>query len=282
MILSFSNFQKKQIKYSVSDRFCYNVDNDDNTEIFKYLNLNAEDFVESIVGYPCQYGMWPVVKSIDDLKKVIKALDDECVKKFGNPNTPKFKIGDKVRILPKDDNLRYFPTYLSGMQKYSGQISTVCEIENGSVKLANDFWWDPKALELVDEKEESKTIDINQVRDGDYIIITNNRGIKYIVLFKCIKNSSIIRHATYNLSTEEFYFSIYGYWGELSSVSRIDYATEEEKQLLDSKLLEKGYRWNNFTKEIEGIDSSDISINIDKPETQFEAELNLFPTKKHY
>lgn len=181
---------KKQIEYQViitgNSVYCDINIIFSNSAIFDYLNLDATSFVQNIVGYPCEGG-WPEVKSLDDLKKVIKALDDECVKKFGNPNTPKFKVGDKVRILPrKYKPEEYIGVYIDEMLQYVGKISTIRKIESNSGILLNNYSciWDTKALELVDEKEESKTMDINQA--------------------------------------------------------------------------------------------------IDKPETQFEAELNLFPTKKHY
>ena len=182
---------KKQIEYQViiagNSVFCDNNKIFNNSAIFDYLNLDATDFAQNIVKYPCT-GIWPEVKSIDDLKKVIKALDDECVKKFGNPNTPKFKVGDKVRILPRVNNkYDYRGIYIDDMLHFSGKVATIEEIyADSTIKLDSNGWiWDTKALELVDEKEESKTIDIHQIK-------------------------------------------------------------------------------------------------IDKPETQFEAELNLFPTKKHY
>ena len=179
---------EQQIEYRVIVRngiFCVSI-KFDNSHIFDYLNLDAEDFVQNIVGYPCD-GEWPEVKSIDDLKKVIKALDDECIKKFGKPNTSKFKVGDKVRILPRKGKPEdYMGVYINEMLQFVGKITTIRKVNPDSIYLVeNDWAWDPKALELVDEKEESKTININQVK-------------------------------------------------------------------------------------------------IDKPETQFEAELNLFPTKKHY
>jgi hypothetical protein len=157
-----------------------------NSKIFDYLGLNAKDFVQNIVGYECD-GLWPQVKSIDDLKKVIKALDDECIKKFEKPNTSKFKVGDKVRILPRKGKPEdYTGVYIDEMLQFVGKTATIKSIvSDSSIRLVdNCCTWDPKALELIDEKEESKTMD--------------------------------------------------------------------------------------------------TSINMDKPETQFEAELNLFPTKKHY
>lgn len=219
----FFNLPERQITYRIvmcDGVYCYNRESSRNSKIFDYFGLNAKDFVQNIVGYPCE-GVWPKVKSIDDFKKVIKALDDECIKKFVKPNTSKFKVGD---------------------------------------------------------------MDINQAKDGDYLSITNNIGTKYIVLFRNINGISVTRYATYNSNANVLYFNAqknYGCWGYLSGISKVNYATEEEKRLLDSKLLEEGYRWNSFTKKLEAIDSS-TSINMDKPETQFEAELNLFPTKKHY
>ena len=189
---------KKQIKYAVAiitSVFCSNLNGDSNSEIFDYLNLDAETFTQNIVGYFCS-GIWPRVKSLDDLKKVIKALDDECVKKFGECNTPKFKVGDKVRILPrKGDPEDYIGTYIDEMLHFVGKTATIGKIyPNSSISLVNNRWtWDPKALELIDKKEEP----------------------------------------------------------------------------------------DSSTKKLEAIDSS-TSINMDKPETQFEAEVNLFPTKKHY
>jgi len=180
---------EQQIEYHVvvlDGIFCSSVFFDNST-VFDYLKLDAKNFVKSIVGY-ASGGVWPEVKSIDDLKKVIKALDDECIKKFGMPNTSKFKVGDKVRILPRKGKPEdYIGVYINEMLQFVGKITTIRSIESNSrISLADNRWtWDPKALELVDEKEESKTININQVK-------------------------------------------------------------------------------------------------IDKPETQFEAELNLFPTKKHY
>ena len=183
---------KKQIEYQViiagNSVFCDNNKIFNNSAIFDYLNLDATDFAQNIVKYPCT-GIWPEVKSIDDLKKVIKALDDECVKKFGECNTPKFKVGDKVRILPrKGDPEDYIGTYIDEMLQFVGKTATIRKVDLGSIYLVENNWmWDSKALELVDEKEKSKA-----------------------------------------------------------------------------------------------TGSPNTSMNIDKPETQFEAEVNLFPTKKHY
>ena len=282
---------KKQIEYEIvilNGVFCWAINADINSEIFDYLNLDATDFVQNIVKYPCT-GVWPKVKSIDDLKKVIKALDYECVKMFGECNTPKFKVGDKVRILPRNSDIFYTPMYTDGMTQYAGQIDTVSEIHDktGSISLEriSDYYWNPKALELVNEKEESKAMNVNQAKDGDYLSITNNNGNKYIVIFRNIKDKEVIRYATYDSDANALYFDAqknYGYWGNLSGISKVNYATEEEKQLLDSELREAGYSWNNSTKKLEAIDSPNTLINRDKPETQFEAEVNLFPTKKHY
>lgn len=280
---------KKQIEYEIlvlNGVFCCAINADVNSKIFDYLNLDATTFVQNIVGYFCS-GTWPRVKSIDDLKKVIKALDYECVKKFGECNTPKFKVGDKVKILPrKGDPEDYIGTYIDEMLQFVGKTATIRKVNPDSIYLVENKWtWDSKALELVGEKEESKTIDIHQAKDGDYISITNNIGIKYIVLFKGIEGNLVLRHATYNLCSHKLGFiktNGLKSWGTLLDISMVNYATEEEKQLLDSKLLEAGYKWNNSTKKLEAIDSPNTLINRDKPETQFEAELNLFPTKKHY
>ena len=92
-----------------------------NGRIFDELRINGSSFVESVVGYPCG-GDFPEVESLDDLKKVIKALDDECVKKFGIPDDTDGTIAinkhamldaglhtEKTQEEPKEE-LNLFPT----------------------------------------------------------------------------------------------------------------------------------------------------------------------------
>lgn len=64
-----------------------------NSQIFDILKVNGESFVKSVVGYS-RGGDFPEVNSLADLKKVIKALDDECVKKFGIPDSKSKKDSD--------------------------------------------------------------------------------------------------------------------------------------------------------------------------------------------
>lgn len=215
-----------------------------NRLIFDKLGIDAEKFIADIVGYTC-IGQWPEVKTIDDLKKVIKALDDECIKKWGMPN---------------------------------------------------------------------QNVSPYNLKNGDYIkIISTKSNISFIYLFKEMQSNRIWRHASYDLKCR--ISSVYPHYCLFNDNTKITYATEEERKLLDNALLEQGFKWNNLTKQLESIGIVDIkpkdfnvssidSLHLDtsciksqiqrlndmlmdspnyrKRETQTETELNLFPKKKHY
>lgn len=297
-----------QICFGNIGYYCF-LANTSSSKIFKELEIfDANAFVKEIVGYDCN-GKWPEVKTLDDFKKVIKALDDECIKKWGalDKNTPQFKVGDKVKILPRDDSAKYLPLYVDSMQKYTGQLATVTIVtSNGCrIDLDNSFWnWPFNALELI-TSETDETVDPDELKNGDYIKITNSLADKvtYIYIFKNMKDKKICRHVAYHLDSKAISFNPNIGW-DFTKTTKINYATEEERKLLNKALLEQGFVWNDLTKQLDFIGLIDLNVQpIDfstfknsiqkanditnllsctKEEPQTETELNLFPTKKHY
>ena len=215
-----------------------------NRLIFDKLGIDAEKFIADIVGYTGT-GQWPEVKTIDDLKKVIKALDNECIKKWGMPN---------------------------------------------------------------------QNVSPYNLKNGDYIKLTSTKfNIPSIYLFKEMQGNRLERHASYDLKHKTI--SVQPQHWLFGDSTKITYATEEERKLLDNALLERGLKWNNLTKQLDSIDSVNIdltntcsngiiaqpvdvssfrdsiervhdmfvdSLSCAKEEPQTETELNLFPKKKHY
>lgn len=252
--------------------------------IFEKLEIyDANTFVREIVGYDCR-GLWPEVKTLDDFKKVIKALDDECIKKWGalDKNTPQFKVGDKVKILSRNGSKEdYYPQYVNGMQKYAGRLATITKVTKISCQIDLDdssYYWPFNVLQLV-TSEMDETVDLHELKNGDYIKITSHllKDFSLIYIFKEVKNKSIYRHVSYDIESKTIDVNSKTWW-LFENNTKITYATEEESKLLDEALLKEGYRWNNLTKQLYNIGVA----NHTKEETQTETELNLFPKKKHY
>lgn len=313
---------ERQIEYRVvitsTGAFCYNRTGSINSEIFDYLNLDATTFTQNIVGYLCS-GEWPAVKSIDDLKKVIKALDDECIKKFEKPNIPKFKVGDKVRILPrKDSSGDYRFSYVNEMLDYVGKTATIINytfLKDSAKKWPDDGYaytlkglgwaWSSSMLKLVEDSDskEEKYIHPSQLKDGDIIKIWNKPNRSFIYIFKKYEDDCIYRYASVYLEDCSFNTNPKLHFGYSAESTKITYATEDEKKLLREILSANGYYWddNNHLlmtrpKEYDVI-TNPISPLINKYKTFVDStiykshpnskqedsdELNLFPTKKHY
>lgn len=140
-----------------------------------------------------------------------------------------------------------------------------------------------KAVKLVNENE---YLHPTELKDGDFIKIWNNLG-RFIYIFKKCENNIIYRHASFDLNCNEVNVDSSIKWGKFTKSTKITYATEEEKNLLNAALLKEGYIWINSTKELEAIqistflNFSDVSLDFIEENTNKE-ELNLFPTKKHY
>ena len=229
--------------------------------------------------------------------------------------TSQFKVGDIVKILPRDASQKFSSNYTDGMQKYEGRLARITKVTMAGYHIDLDngcYYWPFNALQL-STLETIKLVSPYELKNGDYIKITNYLfdGIPfvYVYLFKETKNNIIYRHAAYNLYDKVIDLDPTTYW-RVTNATKITYATEEERKLLDNALLERGYWWNSSTKQLDnigtvdiGIDSSNITlvdtssfrnsiqkindmitgtISCTKEEPQTETELNLFPKKKHY
>lgn len=70
---------------------------------------------------------------------------------------PKFKVGDKVKILDGSKIKNYVGFWASGMKAYIGTTALVDDVSAFGYRLAgNNFVWDERGLELVVEKKEKK------------------------------------------------------------------------------------------------------------------------------
>ena len=128
-----------------------------NDTIFKVLNLLDCKlyFVKDVVGYVTD-GSFPELKSKEDLLKLIIALDQECIKEFGNKRAitdSDFKVGDSVLILPRiKKESAYTPIYTDVMEKYAGKIAKIARVFTDSCYLdidAHAFYWSKEALRLL-------------------------------------------------------------------------------------------------------------------------------------
>ena len=217
-----------------------------------------------------------------------------------------FKIGDKVKILPKDDSTNYLPLYTYAMERYAGQLATIINISRQSCQINLDrgvYYWPFNALQLV-TSEVDKTVNPSELKNGDYIKLTNTyTKTSLIYLFKEVKDDVIYKHAAYSLSNKNISVDLDRHWF-VSKTTKINYATEEERKLLNKALLEQGFVWNDLTKQLDFIGLIDLNVQpIDfstfknsiqkatdvtnllsctEKEPQTETELNLFPKKKHY
>jgi len=311
------------IHNSLSTEHWWLINGNRNDKIFDVLKINGYSFVESIVGYPCN-GEFPEVKSLYDLKKVIKALDDECIKKFDTSDSKsksesKFKIGDKVRILPrKGSSGDYRANYVNEMLDYVGKTTTIIDYKlsnAGACKWPDDGYiytlkgfawaWNSSMLELVEDSDskEEKYIHPSQLKDGDIIKIWLEPDYNFIYIFKKYEDNCIHRYAGIYLKDCSFSTNPNLHFGYSAESTKITYATEDEKKLLREILSANGYYWNAdnhllMTKPkkydvaihpISPIISKyktfvDPAIYKSHPNSKQEDsdELNLFPTKKHY
>lgn len=224
---------------------------------------------------------------------------------MSNNNTYQFKVGDKVKILPRYDcATNYYPTYTDTMQKYVGQLATITNVYKLSCQIDLDdssYYWPLNALQLV-TSEIGETVDPHKLKNGDYIKITSHllKDLSLIYIFKEVKNKSIYRHVSYNIESKTIDVNSKTWW-LFENNTEITYATEEERKLLDNALIKEGYVWNEVTKQLDsimnligtnltntcttGINVYDMRIDTPdctKEEKQTETELNLFPKKKHY
>lgn len=152
--------------------FCKDIKGFQNRLIFNKLGIDAEKFIADIVDYTVT-GQWPQVKTLNDLKKVIKALDDECIKKWGMPNknTSQFKIGDKVKILDrKGSSTKYFPVYTDSMLKYVGRLAMITLVNQHGCQIDLDngvHYWPFEVLQLVTSAKQLDSIGLVDISTND-------------------------------------------------------------------------------------------------------------------
>lgn len=215
-----------------------------------------------------------------------------------------FKVGDKVEILDRiGDESSYHPRY-TDIKKITGIDSLI--LDN------NNYHWYKKAVKLVNEE---KYLHPSELKDGDFIKISGGRfNFEYIYIFKEYKENNIYRYISVDLKSNTLNIDSYTYWNYSVGVTKITYATEEEKNLLNEALLKEGYIWDNTTKQLLKVGTATLSSDIGIPEQtdlyytdtaikptaiyngipiysadaianlkeKSKEELNLFPTKKHY
>lgn len=135
--------------------YLYNI-RGGNSKIFDILDIGDKySFVRNIVGYDTTGG-FPELKSEEDLLKVIVALDNKCIKKFGDKRiqSSDFKEGDKVVVLPRiREEESYEPCYVDEMTKYAGQTATITSVSSNSCKLNIDsslYFWPKESLKLLE------------------------------------------------------------------------------------------------------------------------------------
>ena len=65
--------------YKIQKRYIY-TKNGNNSAIFDYLNIpNKYNYIKQILGYIPAYGDFPEADTIEDLNKVIKQLQIDCL-----------------------------------------------------------------------------------------------------------------------------------------------------------------------------------------------------------
>ncbi len=191
----------EEIKYVVNKSFLHSY-NDilENDYIFKRLNItNKEKFCKAAYGYVPIDSIFPECKrdDYDALNRVIEALQKECDeynKKhsalYKNGYTisekettvlrPKFKIGDKVRILPRNGNADDYPgMYVDLMQSYAGTECIIEKIEVANeinkkrkyyeepysyIVNTNSYIWSSASLQLVSESTNLKDTNYTEVK----------------------------------------------------------------------------------------------------------------------
>lgn len=169
-----------------------------NSQIFRELDMNqkeAKKFCSEIYGYTTDNSDFEDnfpqyhYKDYEAATRIIKALQKKCEEvnalseKEATVLLPKFKIGDKVRILPrKGDSMEYPCGYASEMEGFVDNIYTIASIvrnENKEdeqkeyyeepyiYKLKENNWnWCSAALELVSESTNLKSIDRTDIIDA--------------------------------------------------------------------------------------------------------------------
>lgn len=165
---------------------------------------------------------------------------------------PKFKVGDSV-IPHKPKNLEGKTIWLKQMDKYNGKIVTVSGIaDNGNLRIDydGDYWhFSPSWCTKVEEPYFPKK--------GEYFYAQFKVPYSgFISIYSDIREhygeQKIFDKATLFLCTNNCYTGD-SLLGAVKDIMNIRPATAEEKALLDSKLAEKGLRFDKEKCELVDI-----------------------------
>lgn len=132
------------------------VDNEDKIYDMHYLCKSITEFLEAAKAKAIKNN-WYKEKTTKEEISGKTALQEATESGLNIQGEPNFKIGDTVRILPKEPNVRYLYGYTDDRAKYENTICQIIKIYSISSNPAkfyyklsnNDYYWPQKALELV-------------------------------------------------------------------------------------------------------------------------------------
>ena len=91
------------------------------------------------------------------------------------------------------------------------------------------------------------------LKDGDIFYSTDEYDYQWLSIFNKINIEEYLTHSDLCLETDNLFSGSIHCFGTTDDTFNIRLATEEEKNKLFSALKEKGYVWNEETKEVEKI-----------------------------
>lgn len=110
-----------------------------NIAIFNLLKIEDRfAFCEKEIGYDIasKTADFPEVDSLQDLEKVVNALYKEII----NKSVPKYKVGDIVRIIPREGEKGDYPfVYTDIMNKYANDLFIIKEVEKISIGQLKNY-----------------------------------------------------------------------------------------------------------------------------------------------
>ena len=92
-----------------------------------------------------------------------------------------------------------------------------------------------------------------KLKDGDIFYSRDLDGRRWISIFNRIEDDGYFDYADLCLEDKHLYCDGISLFGELDDTFNVRLATDDEKNKLFSALKEKGYVWNEKTKEVEKI-----------------------------
>ena len=166
------------------------------------------------------------------------------------PVDPKFKVGDWV---VRGEGFVYEPSLITEIRDYY-----ICELINGErvTYALNDVHKNFHFWTIADAKE------------GDVLVVNgSSKEYKWIGIFKALtSDTSFSSHCHYNCGMCEFVTHIARCTKHGTKYNDIRPATNEERDLLFSKMEEAGYQWDAVNKELKKIpkhyDIADFKVGM--------------------